>query len=317
MRSLGRTRLDAEHDRRPPTSTAWCGAPDPVPLRRWPVLPPGCRGPVRRARCHSPGLWAARWGRLAGGGGRPSAEYGGEEIERRLADMDWVSDRAMAHEKVVEHFAAGGPVVPMKLFTLFAGDERAVAGLGDRREALGGHPGADRRPRRVGRARPSSRSPAPATARRLGRRGGAASSGTGFLLRKKRRAGGPARAGAGGAGERRERLRGALAAMPPRRGAADGRRMPGVPAAARRRLPGAGRPGRASSRRAVRAAAVELAEHGLRGHPDRPLAALQLRRGGPVSPRQPEDGSRPLELLEAPTAPCSTSSTTCSTRAWW
>src|SRR5262249_58827436 len=32
----------------------------------------------------------------------------------------------MAHERVVEHFARHGTVIPMKLFTLFTGDERAV-----------------------------------------------------------------------------------------------------------------------------------------------------------------------------------------------
>jgi hypothetical protein len=69
-------------------------------------------------------------------------EYGEAEIGAHLEDLAWVSDRALAHEAVVEHFAdpPGAPagaaphgargsaraVVPMKLFTLFASDERAV-----------------------------------------------------------------------------------------------------------------------------------------------------------------------------------------------
>lgn len=68
----------------------------------------------------------------------PLPDYGEEEIGRRLEDLSWVSDRALAHEAVVEHFAGlsgegrtgtgdgGRAVVPMKLFTLFASDQRAV-----------------------------------------------------------------------------------------------------------------------------------------------------------------------------------------------
>lgn len=66
----------------------------------------------------------------------PLPEYGGERIESRLSDLDWVSERALAHERIVEHFAAAGPVLPMKLFTLFHGDERAVAHLRERREEI-------------------------------------------------------------------------------------------------------------------------------------------------------------------------------------
>jgi hypothetical protein len=59
----------------------------------------------------------------------PLSQYGSEEIQRRLSDLSWVSDRALAHEAVIEHFAGAGAVLPMKLFTLFASDERAVASL--------------------------------------------------------------------------------------------------------------------------------------------------------------------------------------------
>jgi hypothetical protein len=57
----------------------------------------------------------------------PLPEYGEEEIARRLEDLAWVSERALAHEAMVEHFAGAEALVPMKLFTLFASDERAAA----------------------------------------------------------------------------------------------------------------------------------------------------------------------------------------------
>ena len=56
----------------------------------------------------------------------PLSRYGTEPIEQHLRDLGWVSSCALAHERVVEHFARHGTVIPMKLFTLFAGDDRAV-----------------------------------------------------------------------------------------------------------------------------------------------------------------------------------------------
>jgi hypothetical protein len=52
--------------------------------------------------------------------------YGEEALERGLQQLDWVAPRALAHEAVVEHFLAAPAVLPMQLFTMFAGDERAV-----------------------------------------------------------------------------------------------------------------------------------------------------------------------------------------------
>ncbi len=58
----------------------------------------------------------------------PLSGYGEKAIERGLADLEWVSKVALAHEAVVEHFArSSAAVVPMKLFTLFRDDGRAVA----------------------------------------------------------------------------------------------------------------------------------------------------------------------------------------------
>lgn len=67
----------------------------------------------------------------------PLPDYSGESIDAHLSDLDWVGDRALAHERVVEHFAAAGPVLPLKLFTLFSSDERAVQRLRERQEDIG------------------------------------------------------------------------------------------------------------------------------------------------------------------------------------
>jgi Gas vesicle synthesis protein GvpL/GvpF len=57
----------------------------------------------------------------------PLDRYGADAIERRLSDLDWVSRCALAHERVAEAFLSKGTLLPMKLFTLFTGDEAAVA----------------------------------------------------------------------------------------------------------------------------------------------------------------------------------------------
>jgi hypothetical protein len=66
----------------------------------------------------------------------PLRDYAGPAIDRRLTDLGWVSACAMAHEAVVEHMATLGTVVPMKHFTLFSADARAVAHVARRRGPL-------------------------------------------------------------------------------------------------------------------------------------------------------------------------------------
>ena len=64
----------------------------------------------------------------------PLSRYGEVAIRRGLSDLAWVSRAAVAHEAVVEAFIDATVVLPMKLFTLFTSDERAIAHLhGDRR----------------------------------------------------------------------------------------------------------------------------------------------------------------------------------------
>lgn len=67
----------------------------------------------------------------------PLPDYGGASIDANLPDLDWVGDRALAHEQVVEHFAARWSVLPLKLFTLFSSDERAAERLRERQEDIG------------------------------------------------------------------------------------------------------------------------------------------------------------------------------------
>jgi hypothetical protein len=88
-----------------------------------------------------PGMGAPR--ALDAGGGlflvvsdAPAKAYGADAIERGLRDMGWVSSCASAHEAVVEELACGQAIVPMKLFTLFTTDARALAHMAKIRRRL-------------------------------------------------------------------------------------------------------------------------------------------------------------------------------------
>jgi hypothetical protein len=70
---------------------------------------------------------------LAAGGGLwamvtsvAADEYAETALASGLQDLDWVGERAMAHESVVEHFLGAAAVLPMQLFTLFTSDARAI-----------------------------------------------------------------------------------------------------------------------------------------------------------------------------------------------
>jgi hypothetical protein len=68
----------------------------------------------------------------------PLHTYGPEALEQALGNMSWVSEVALAHEAVVEHFARQRDrvTVPMKLFTMFSSPERAVADIKARRRQI-------------------------------------------------------------------------------------------------------------------------------------------------------------------------------------
>src|SRR5437763_8890018 len=69
----------------------------------------------------------------------PLDRYGEDAIGRGLSDLDWVARAAVAHEAVIESFTSAPAVLPMKLFTIFANDDRArqhMRGEARRTEAL-------------------------------------------------------------------------------------------------------------------------------------------------------------------------------------
>jgi hypothetical protein len=68
----------------------------------------------------------------------PLSKYGPAEIEAGLRNLEWVAEVAVAHDAVVEHFGTrrGATVVPLKLFTMFSSEERAIADLRANRPAL-------------------------------------------------------------------------------------------------------------------------------------------------------------------------------------
>jgi Gas vesicle synthesis protein GvpL/GvpF len=66
----------------------------------------------------------------------PLSKYGEAAIARGLANLEWVSRAAMAHERVVESFGSADAVLPMKLFTIFTNEARALAHVSEQRKRL-------------------------------------------------------------------------------------------------------------------------------------------------------------------------------------
>lgn len=96
---------------------------------------------VARVPSGLPGLGKPRLVDAGGGllivvGDAPLPQYGEASIARGLKDLDWVSRCAIAHESVVERWIRAQAVVPMKLFTIFESDERALAYVRQQRRKL-------------------------------------------------------------------------------------------------------------------------------------------------------------------------------------
>jgi hypothetical protein len=68
----------------------------------------------------------------------PLDKYNESAISSGLANLDWVSRVAVAHEAVVESFVAAKAVLPMKLFTIFKTDERAFEHVRSQRARIAG-----------------------------------------------------------------------------------------------------------------------------------------------------------------------------------
>jgi hypothetical protein len=66
----------------------------------------------------------------------PLDKYGVAALGHAVHDLEQVSRAALAHEAVVESFASATAVLPMKLFTVFASDARALAHVRERRQQI-------------------------------------------------------------------------------------------------------------------------------------------------------------------------------------
>jgi len=105
------------------------------------VVANATRPRIRRPAAGLPGMGPVRLLDVEGGlflavADAPLDRYGEAAINRGLGDLDWVSRAAIAHEAVVESFLAESAVLPMKLFTIFTSDERAVAYVHDERRRI-------------------------------------------------------------------------------------------------------------------------------------------------------------------------------------
>jgi gas vesicle protein GvpL/GvpF/gas vesicle protein GvpG len=89
---------------------------EPAP-RAWPRGVPGS-GPVRLVDAGKR-LWLVA-------GSVPRGDYDEAAVADGLRKLEWVGPRALAHESVVGQFLCAPAVLPMRLFTLFGSDERAL-----------------------------------------------------------------------------------------------------------------------------------------------------------------------------------------------
>lgn len=89
-----------------------------------------------------PGAEAARALSLSGGltaivATLPDDEYAPEAVEAKLGDMDWVANAALGHQTLLEGvMPLAAAVLPMKLLTLFSGDDRLLTDLRSERARL-------------------------------------------------------------------------------------------------------------------------------------------------------------------------------------
>lgn len=102
-------------------------APKQPSLRGAPAGLPGAGKP--RMLDAGSGLWLVA-------ADAPLERYGEAPIEKGLQDLAWVSSVAVPHEAVIEHLARSGTVVPMKLFTLFHSDQRALQHVASQRPQI-------------------------------------------------------------------------------------------------------------------------------------------------------------------------------------
>src|SRR5512146_637180 len=64
------------------------------------------------------------------------SSYGPEMLERNSADVEWLSPRAVAHDRVLTWASEHGAVVPLPMFSIFSGPEAVRSMLRDRAPQL-------------------------------------------------------------------------------------------------------------------------------------------------------------------------------------
>ena len=64
------------------------------------------------------------------------SSYGPETLERNSADVEWLSPRAVAHDRVLTWASDRGAVVPLPMFSIFSGPEAVRSMLRDRAPQL-------------------------------------------------------------------------------------------------------------------------------------------------------------------------------------
>lgn len=60
------------------------------------------------------------------------AEFGEDALRHNLEDLDWLEATARAHHRVIDAVAQQGPLVPMRLATVYSSDESIAAMLAER-----------------------------------------------------------------------------------------------------------------------------------------------------------------------------------------
>jgi hypothetical protein len=143
-------------------------------------------GPLRLLQVGAEALWLVA-------ADAPKKRYDERAINERLRELDWVSRVAVAHERVVESFLSSSAVLPMKLFTIFTSDARALEYIGSQQSKIGAAldrvSGHDEWGVRVALDRTSQsmdlRPPVGAGVNRPSKRTNAADSGVSYLQRKK------------------------------------------------------------------------------------------------------------------------------------
>jgi hypothetical protein len=66
----------------------------------------------------------------------PLAQFGEQPLKRNLNDLAWVESVARAHERVLEAALSAGPIVPMRVCTIFRGHEQVRQMLVERGAAF-------------------------------------------------------------------------------------------------------------------------------------------------------------------------------------